>query len=166
MKRALRPRPRSPILQNWTEETGRRRIQRAVLARFRPPPRSSRAFLLWHGKTYESSKEESYAQSITDTISVPLPAHTGLDINVDVTDLQTTIPYTGAVRIKYKTMLIYVTGCYLDGKSQGHKWYSYKGDGRKSGVYTFGRNGLSAIGIWMPASRTGLSPATTPMVWI
>lgn len=42
-------------------------------------------------------------------------------------------------------MLIYVTGCYLDGKSQGHKWYSYKGDGRKSGVYTFGRNGLSAI---------------------
>ena len=118
-----------------------------VLAALSPTAKVEQSFSYSYGmeKTYESSKEESYAQSITDTISVPLPAHTGLDINVDVTDLQTTIPYTGAVRIKYKTMLIYVTGCYLDGKSQGHKWYSYKGDGRKSGVYTFGRNGLSAI---------------------
>ncbi len=75
---------------------GRRRIQRA---------RSGRAFahcqgraelflLLWHGKDLrEGSKEESYAQSITDTISVPLPmAHTGIDINVDVTDLQNDHP--------------------------------------------------------------------------
>ena len=118
-----------------------------VLTALSPTAKVEQSFSYSYGmeKTYESSKEESYAQSITDTISVPLPAHTGIDINVDVTDLQTTIPYTGAVRIKYKTMLIYVTGCYLDGKSQGHKWYSYKGDGRKSGVYTFGRNGLSAI---------------------
>ena len=54
--------------------------------------------------------------------------------------MKTTIPYEGAVRIKYKTMLIYVTGCYLDGNMQAHKWYS-----RESGVYTFGREGKSAI---------------------
>lgn len=134
--------------QNWTEETTVGvEFSVPVLAALSPTAKVEQSFSYSYGmeKTYESSKEESYAQSTTDTISVPLPAHTGLDINVDVTDLQTTIPYTGAVRIKYKTMLIYVTGCYLDGKSQGHKWYSYKGDGRKSGVYTFGRNGLSAI---------------------
>ena len=134
--------------QNWTEETTVGvEFSVPVLAALSPTAKVEQSFSYSYGmeKTYESSKEESYAQSITDTISVPLPAHTGLDINVDVTDLQTTIPYTGAVRIKYKTMLIYVTGCYLDGKSQGHKWYSYKGDGRKSGVYIFGRNGLSAI---------------------
>ena len=134
--------------QNWTEETTVGvEFSVPVLAALSPTAKVEQSFSYSYGmeKTYESSKEESYAQSITDTISVPLPAHTGLDINVDVTDLQTTIPYTGAVRIKYKTMLIYVTGCYLDGKSQGHKWYSYKGDGRKSGVYTFGRNGRSAI---------------------
>ena len=134
--------------QNWTEETTVGvEFSVPVLTALSPTAKVEQSFSYSYGmeKTYESSKEESYAQSITDTISVPLPAHTGIDINVDVTDLQTTIPYTGAVRIKYKTMLIYVTGCYLDGKSQGHKWYSYKGDGRKSGVYTFGRNGLSAI---------------------
>ena len=134
--------------QNWTEETTVGvEFSVPVLAALSPTAKVEQSFSYSYGmeKTYESSKEESYAQSITDTISVPLPAHTGIDINVDVTDLQTTIPYTGAVYIKYKTMLIYVTGCYLDGKSQGHKWYSYKGDGRKSGVYTFGRNGLSAI---------------------
>ena len=134
--------------QNWTEETTVGvEFSVPVLAALSPTAKVEQSFSYSYGmeKTYESSKEESYAQSITDTISVPLPAHTGIDINVDVTDLQTTIPYTGAVRIKYKTMLIYVTGCYLDGNSQGHKWYSYKGDGRKSGVYTFGRNGLSAI---------------------
>ena len=134
--------------QNWTEETTVGvEFSVPVLTALSPTAKVEQSFSYSYGmeKTYESSKEESYAQSITDTISVPLPAHTGIDINVDVTDLQTTIPYTGAVRIKYKTMLIYVTGCYLDGKSQGHKWYSYKGDGRKSGVYTFGRNGLSTI---------------------
>lgn len=134
--------------QNWTEETTVGvEFSVPVLTALSSTAKVEQSFSYSYGmeKTYESSKEESYAQSITDTISVPLPAHTGIDINVDVTDLQTTIPYTGAVRIKYKTMLIYVTGCYLDGKSQGHKWYSYKGDGRKSGVYTFGRNGLSAI---------------------
>ncbi len=129
--------------QNWTEETTVGvEFSVPVLAALSPTAKVEQSFSYSYGmeKTYESSKEESYAQSITDTISVPLPAHTGLDINVDVTDLQTTIPYTGAVRIKYKTMLIYVTGCYLDGKNQGHKWYSYKGD-----VYTFGRDGRSAV---------------------
>lgn len=134
--------------QNWTEETTIGvEFSVPILSALSPTAKVEQSFSYSYGmeKTYESSKEESYAQSITDTISVPLPAHTGLDINVDVTDLQTTIPYTGAVRIKYKTMLIYVTGCYLDGSNQAHEWYSYKGDGRKSGVYTFGRNGRSAI---------------------
>ena len=90
----------------------------------------------------DSSKEESYAQSITDTISVPLPAHTGIDINVDVTDLQTTIPYTGAVYIKYKTMLLSVTG-YHRTKGNGVSVDSWKG--REFKQYTFGRNGRSAI---------------------
>ena len=129
--------------QNWTEETTIGvEFSVPVLASLSPTAKVEQSFSYSYGmeKTYESSKEESYSQSITDTISVPLPAHTGIDINVDVTDMKTTIPYEGAVRIKYKTMLIYVTGCYLDGNMQAHKWYS-----RESGVYTFGREGKSAI---------------------
>nr|WP_288690406.1 S-layer homology domain-containing protein [uncultured Anaerotignum sp.] len=131
--------------QNWTEETTIGvEFSVPVLASFSPTAKVEQSFSYSYGmeKTYESSKEESYSQSITDTISVPLPAHTGIDINVDVTDMKTTIPYEGAVRIKYKTMLIYATGCYLDGNAQGHKWY---GGSRQSGVYTFGREGRSAI---------------------
>ena len=65
-----------------------------VLAALSPTAKVEQSFSYSYGmeKTYESSKEESYAQSITDTISVPLPAHTGIDINVDVTDLQTDHP--------------------------------------------------------------------------
>ena len=131
--------------QNWTEETTIGvEFSVPVLASLSPTAKVEQSFSYSYGmeKTYESSKEESYSQSITDTISVPLPAHTGIDINVDVTDMKTTIPYEGAVRIKYKTMLIYATGCYLDGNAQGHKWY---GGSRQSGVYTFGREGRSAI---------------------
>jgi len=131
--------------QNWTEETTVGvEFSVPVLAALSPTAKVEQSFSYSYGmeKTYESSKEESYAQSITDTISVPLPAHTGLDINVDVTDLQTTIPYTGAVRIKYKTMLLSVTG-YHRTKNNGTSVDSWKG--REFKKYTFGRNGLSAI---------------------
>ena len=131
--------------QNWTEETTVGvEFNVPVLAALSPTAKVEQSFSYSYGmeKTYESSKEESYAQSITDTISVPLPAHTGLDINVDVTDLQTTIPYTGAVRIKYKTMLLSVTG-YHQTKNNGTPVDSWKGRGFEQ--YTFGRNGLSAI---------------------
>ena len=128
--------------QNWTEETTVGvEFSVPVLTALSPTAKVEQSFSYSYGmeKTYESSKEESYAQSITDTISVPLPAHTGLDINVDVTDLQTTIPYTGAVRIKYKTMLLSVTG-YHRTKGSIDSW-----KGREFKKYTFGRNGLSAI---------------------
>ena len=128
--------------QNWTEETTVGvEFNVPVLTALSPTAKVEQSFSYSYGmeKTYESSKEESYAQSITDTISVPLPAHTGLDINVDVTDLQTTIPYTGAVRIKYKTMLLSVTG-YHRTKGSIDSW-----KGREFKKYTFGRNGLSAI---------------------
>ena len=131
--------------QNWTEETTVGvEFSVPVLAALSPTAKVEQSFSYSYGmeKTYESSKEESYAQSITDTISVPLPAHTGLDINVDVTDLQTTIPYTGAVRIKYKTMLLSVTG-YHRTRNNGTSVDSWKG--REFKKYTFGRNGLSAI---------------------
>ena len=131
--------------QNWTEETTVGvEFNVPVLTALSPTAKIEQSFSYSYGmeKTYESSKEESYAQSITDTISVPLPAHTGLDINVDVTDLQTTIPYTGAVRIKYKTMLLSVTG-YHRTKNNGTSVDSWKGRDFKK--YTFGRNGLSAI---------------------
>ena len=131
--------------QNWTEETTVGvEFNVPVLTALSPTAKVEQSFSYSYGmeKTYESSKEESYAQSITDTISVPLPAHTGLDINVDVTDLQTTIPYTGAVRIKYKTMLLSVTG-YHQTKNNGTPVDSWKGRGFEQ--CTFGRNGLSAI---------------------
>ena len=131
--------------QNWTEETTVGvEFSVPVLAALSPTAKVEQSFSYSYGmeKTYESSKEESYAQSITDTISVPLPAHTGLDINVDVTDLQTTIPYTGAVRIKYKTMLLSVTG-YHRTRNNGTSVDSWKGRGFEQ--CTFGRNGLSAI---------------------
>ena len=114
-------------------------------------------------KTYESSKEESYAQSITDTISVPLPAHTGIDINVDVTDLQTTIPYTGAVYIKYKTMILSATGYHVT-KVNGTSADRWKGQEFKR-IPSDGTAEVQSR-IWMPASKTGLSPATTPTIWI
>ena len=156
--------------QNWTEETTVGvEFSVPVLAALSPTAKVEQSFSYSYGmeKTYESSKEESYAQSITDTISVPLPAHTGLDINVDVTDLQTTIPYTGAVRIKYKTMLLSVTGCYLDGKSHETSMVSARRATAVRAACTPSAGTAAARSrIWMPASRTGLSPATTPTVWI
>ena len=71
--------------QNWTEETTVGvEFSVPVLAALSPTAKVEQSFSYSYGmeKTYESSKEESYAQSITDTISVPLPAHTGIDINV------------------------------------------------------------------------------------
>ena len=131
--------------QNWTEETTIGvEFSVPVLAALSPTAKVEQSFSYSYGmeKTYETSKEESYSQSIQDTISVPLPAHTGIDINVDVKDMTTTIPYTGAVRIKYKTAIIYAQGSYTDGNQQGHEWYS---GSRICGVYTFGRDGMSAI---------------------
>ena len=131
--------------QNWTEETTVGvEFSVPVLAALSPTAKVEQSFSYSYGmeKTYESSKEESYAQSITDTISVPLPAHTGIDINVDVTDLQTTIPYTGAVYIKYKTMILSATGYHVT-KVNGTSADRWKGQEFKQ--YTFGRNGRSAI---------------------
>lgn len=131
--------------QNWTEETTVGvEFSVPVLTALSPTAKVEQSFSYSYGmeKTYESSKEESYAQSITDTISVPLPAHTGIDINVDVTDLQTTIPYTGAVYIKYKTMILSATGYHVT-KVNGTSADRWKG--REFKQYTFGRNGRSAI---------------------
>lgn len=67
--------------QNWTEETTIGvEFSVPVLAALSPTAKVEQSFSYSYGmeKTYESSKEESYAQSITDTISVPLPAHTAL----------------------------------------------------------------------------------------
>ena len=131
--------------QNWTEETTVGvEFSVPVLTALSPTAKVEQSFSYSYGmeKTYESSKEESYAQSITDTISVPLPAHTGIDINVDVTDLQTTIPYTGAVYIKYKTMILSATGYHVT-KVNGTSADRWKGQEFKQ--YTFGRNGRSAI---------------------
>lgn len=131
--------------QNWTEETTIGvEFSVPVLASLSPTAKVEQSFSYSYGmeKTYESSKEESYSQSITDTISVPLPAHTGIDINVDVKDMTTTIPYTGAVHIKYKTMILSASGCNVtkvNGFSRNDWW---KMTNQK---YTFGREGRSAI---------------------
>ena len=128
--------------QNWTEETTIGvEFSVPVLASLSPTAKVEQSFSYSYGmeKTYESSKEETYSQSISDTISVPLPAHTGIDINVDVKDMTTTIPYKGAVHIKYKTKILSVTG-YEYSYSHSHDWY-----GREYKNYTFGRNGKSAI---------------------
>lgn len=131
--------------QNWTEETTIGvEFSVPVLASLSPTAKVEQSFSYSYGmeKTYESSKEESYSQSITDTISVPLPAHTGIDINVDVKDMKTTIPYTGAVHIKYKTMILSASGCNVtkvNGFSRNDWW---KMTNQK---YTFGREGRSAI---------------------
>ena len=131
--------------QNWTEETTVAvEFNIPILATFSPSAHVEQKFIYSYGmdKTYETSKEESYSQSIQDTISVPLPAHTGIDINVDVTDATTTIPYSGAVRIKYKTIILSVTGYdyhQLIGSDMTH-W-----EGRQYKKYTFGRDSRSAV---------------------
>lgn len=131
--------------ENWTEETTVGvEFSVPVLATFSPTAKVEQSFSYSYGmeKTYESSREETYSQSISDTISVPLPAHTGIDINVDVKDMTTTIPYTGAVHIKYKTMILSAAGCNVT-KVNGTNENRWKE--RTYQKYTFGRNGLSAI---------------------
>lgn len=131
--------------QNWTEETTIGvEFSVPVLAALSPTAKVEQSFSYSYGmeKTYETSKEESYSQSIQDTISVPLPAHTGIDINVDVKDMTTTIPYTGAVHIKYKTMILSASGCNVttvNGTNE-NRWKE-----RTYQKYTFGRDGRSAI---------------------
>ena len=131
--------------QNWTEATTIGvEFSIPILAAFSPNAKVEQSFSYSYGmeKTYETSKEESYSQSIQDTISVPLPAHTGIDINVDVKDMKTTIPYAGAVRIKYKTMILSASGSHA--LSHGGVAYDYWGQ-MTNQKYTFGRGGLSAI---------------------
>lgn len=131
--------------QNWTEETTIGvEFSVPVLAALSPTAKVEQSFSYSYGmeKTYESSKEETYSQSISDTISVPLPAHTGIKINVDVKDMTTTIPYTGAVHIKYKTMILSASGCNVT-KVNGTNENRWKE--RTYQKYTFGRDGRSAI---------------------
>ena len=109
-------------------------------------------------KTYETSKEESYSQSIQDTISVPLPAHTGIDINVDVKDMKTTIPYAGAVRIKYKTMILSLR-CHRT-KYAGVNWDEWLEMTNYKYTSVVADYPLSRI--WMPESKTAMFPAMTP----
>lgn len=131
--------------QNWTEETTVAvEFNVPVFPTLTPTAHLEQKFIYSYGmdKTYETSAEESYSQSIQDTISVPLPAHTGIDINVDVTDSTTTIPYSGAVRIKYKTKILSVTGYHLTrvNGSPRDEWRE-----REYTNYTFGRDGRSAV---------------------
>lgn len=131
--------------QNWTEATTIGvEFSIPILAAFSPNAKVEQSFSYSYGmeKTYETSKEESYSQSIQDTISVPLPAHTGIDINVDVKDMKTTIPYAGAVRIKYKTMILSASGCHSTKFQFLNRDVWSQMTNQK---YTFGRGGLSAI---------------------
>lgn len=131
--------------QNWTEATTIGvEFSIPILAAFSPNAKVEQSFSYSYGmeKTYETSKEESYSQSIQDTISVPLPAHTGIDINVDIKDMKTTIPYAGAVRIKYKTMILSASGCHSTMYQYTKRDYWWQMTNQKC---TFGRGELSAI---------------------
>lgn len=89
-------------------------------------------------KTYSTSKSDTYTQSISDTIEVPLPPHTGIDIDVNIIDTTTSIPYTGAVRITYKTMVIYAAGISEHADGQGSRE-------NKNGSFSFGNETYTAI---------------------
>lgn len=131
--------------QNWTEATTIGvEFSIPILAAFSPNAKVEQSFSYSYGmeKTYETSNEESYSQSIQDTISVPLPAHTGIDINVDIKDMKTTIPYAGAVRIKYKTMILSASGCHSTMYQYTKRDYWWQMTNQKC---TFGRGELSAI---------------------
>lgn len=131
--------------QSWSEETTIAvEFNVPLFPTLTPTAHVEQKFIYSYGmdKTYETSAEESYSQSISDTITVPLPAHTGIDINVDVTDSTTTIPYSGAVRIKYKTIILSVTG-YDSHQIVGANFPHW--EGRNYTKYTFGRDGMSAV---------------------
>ena len=89
-------------------------------------------------KTYSTSKSDTYTQSISDTIEVPLPPHTGIDIDVNIIDTTTSIPYTGAVRITYKTKVIYAAGISEHEDGQGSKQ-------NVNGYFSFGNETYTAI---------------------
>lgn len=89
-------------------------------------------------KTYSTSKSDSYTQSISDTIEVPLPPHTGIDIDVNIIDTTTTIPYTGAVRITYKTMVVYAACISVHEEGGG-------GAENANGSFSFGNETYTAI---------------------
>ena len=89
-------------------------------------------------KTYSTSKSDTYTQSISDTIEVPLPPHTGIDIDVNIIDTNTSIPYSGAARITYKTKVIYAAGIsnYEDGQGAREN---------KNGSFSFGNETYTAV---------------------
>lgn len=89
-------------------------------------------------KTYSTSKSDTYTQSISDTIEVPLPPHTGIDIDVNIIDTNTSIPYSGAARITYKTKVIYAAGIsnYEDGQGASEN---------KNGSFSFGNETYTAV---------------------
>ncbi len=89
-------------------------------------------------KTYSTSKSDTYTQSISDTIEVPLPPHTGIDIDVNIIDTTTSIPYTGAVRITYKTIVVYAAGLSEHADGQGSRQ-------NVNGSFSFGNETYTAI---------------------
>jgi hypothetical protein len=89
-------------------------------------------------KTYSSAQSDTYSQSISDTIEVPLPPHTGIDIDVSIVDSTTSIPYTGAARVTYKTMVVYAAGIVESDEGAG----SVKNE---NGSFSFGDGAYSAI---------------------
>ena len=91
--------------------------------------------------TYENTQSEEYEQSITDTITVPLPPHTKVDINVQVMDRETKIPYQGAAYITYKTLFVFVMG---EGPTATHD-RMVECDETRQNVYAFGRGSGTAV---------------------
>ena len=89
-------------------------------------------------KTYSSAKSDTYSQSISDTIEVPLPPHTSIDIDVNIVDTTTSIPYTGAVRVTYKTMAVYSAGIVESDEGGGDTNFA-------DGIFSFGDETYTAI---------------------
>lgn len=114
-------------------------------------------------KTYSSAQSDTYSQSITDTIEVPLPPHTGIDIDVTTVDSTTSIPYTGAARVTYKTMVVYAAGVseYEDGtgnRKNRNGSFSF-GDGAYSAIQDLDRRIVNAMG--PDSDRDGLDLRST-----
>ncbi len=85
--------------------------------------------------TLASSSAEPHSESITNTLSTILPAHTGVHIQVDMADIQTRLPYQGAMRVKYKVLMVCMDGSYT-----GTDWKN-----PASTVYQFGSENQSAV---------------------
>ena len=83
--------------------------------------------------TYGNSKDEGESQTVTDTLQQSLPAHTQMNINVQVLDRQTKIPYSGAAQISCKVLFAFA----------GYdEFFSFPAADYY--VCNFGRNGLTA----------------------